>query len=397
MTEITLTKPEARKLAVASQFCFEKDRFAPGPDGTCEVINHLGYVQIDTISVVERAHHHTLWNRHHSYNPLHLDTLQTPGRRIFEYWSHAAAYLPLDHYRFCLPRMRRIKTRGGHWFPRDKKMMRYVLDRIKNEGPLESRDFKSPDSKAGPWWGWKPAKIALEHLFMQGSLLVVQRNGFRKIYDLAERVIPPGVDTRMPTPTEMAEYLIGNALRSPGLVTEKDITYLRKDGIEKVRTVLQRKLKKKQVTAIRIQGVKDIYYTAAENLPTLDTQLPCFFLFLFPFDNFIIRRQRTVDIFDFLYQLECYVPAAKRKRGYFSLPVLYRDRLLGTMDAKAHRKTKVFTVKNLHLDDMPKDRDDFWACFHQELRNFMAFNGCTELEMTGQITPQRGEPYNGLR
>lgn len=385
MTEITLTKPEARKLAVASQSYFAKNRFTPGPDGTYEAINHLGYVQIDTISVVERAHHHTLWNRHLSYNPLHLDTLQTPDRRIIEYWSHAAAYLPLNHYRFCLPRMRRIKTKGFHWFPQDKKMMRYVLDRIKNEGPLESKDFKSPTVKPGPWWGWKPAKIALEHLFMQGTLLVIQRKGFRKIYDLADRVIPPDVNTRMPTPVEMAEYLIDNALRSQGMVTEKDITYQRKDGIQKVRTLLQRKLKKKQVTAVSIQGVNDLYYTASENIQKLETQLPCFLRFLSPFDNFVIRRQRTVDIFDFSYQLECYVPAAKRKRGYFSLPVLYKDRLLGTMDAKANRQTKVFTVKNLYLEDISKDLDDFSACFQQELRDFMVFNGCTELEIADPI------------
>ncbi|MCP5106094.1 MAG: winged helix-turn-helix domain-containing protein [bacterium] len=391
MKEITLTKAEARTIALASQYHFNENNLDDGPESTYEVIDHIGYVQIDTISVVERAHHHTLWNRHHSYTPGDLDTLQIDQRRVFEYWSHAASYLPMHHYRFCLPRMRRIRDNGINWFPKDKRMIGYVLDRIKNEGPLQAKDFKAPQHQSGPWWGWKPAKIALEYLFMEGAVLVVNRKGFQKVYDLAERIVPAETNTRMPTPTEMAEFLIDNALRSQGLISVKDITYLRKDGIEKVQTVLQRKLKKKEITAVRVEGVGDLYY-AAPGLPSiLDTQTRPFLRFLSPFDNFVIRRQRVAELFDFFYQVECYVPAAKRKRGYFSLPILYKDHFVGTMDAKAHRKTGIFAVKHLYLDHMPqsaKDKDDFSECFHRELRAFMVFNGCTDLEV--ECTRPRG-------
>ena len=380
MKEIKLGKADARKLVTASQCHFNKSRFTEGVGGTYETIRHLGYVQIDTISVVERAHHHTLWNRHHSYAPQHLDTLQRKQRRIFEYWSHAAAYLPMEDYRFCLPRMRRIRDNGIHWFPRDERMIRRVLDIIKTEGPKYAKDFKAPDHKSEPWWGWKPAKIALEYLFMEGRLMVAGRNGFQKIYDLAENVIPADTNTRIPTPTEMAGFLIDSGIRSLGLASIKDIVYQRKDGIEKVETVLQRKQKKKQISAIRVEGVSVPYYTTPGLLEMLDLETPSFLRFLSPFDNLVIRRQRTAELFDFNYQLECYVPAAKRKRGYFSLPILYKDRLVGTMDAKAHRKTGVFSIKSLHLDHRPEDEDVFLECFHRELRDFMEFNKCTELD-----------------
>jgi len=383
MKEIKLTRAEAGKLAAASQYHFHMNPncFSTGVEGIYEIIRHLGYVQIDTISAVERAHHHTLWNRNHSYTHRDLDTLQTSPRRIFEYWSHAAAYLTLSDYRFCLPRMQRIRKDGISWFPKDKRMIRYVLDRINNEGPLQAKDFESPGHKPGPWWSWKPAKIALEHLFMEGTLLVAQRKGFQKIYDLAERIIPANTDTRMPTPMETAEYLIDVGLRSLGLVSRKDITYQKKDHLEKVPTALESKLEKNQIKAVRIEDVNDLYYTTAELLETLDTGIPPFLRFLSPFDNFLIRRQRVAEIFDFQYQLECYVPAAKRKFGYFSLPILYKDRLVGTIDAKAFRKSRLFIVKHLYLNHIPEDKDDFMACFHQELHAFMAFNGCTDLEV----------------
>jgi uncharacterized protein YcaQ len=383
MKEIKLTRTEAAKLAVISQYHFhrELEGFAAGPEGTYEIIRHLGYVQIDTISAVERAHHHTLWNRCRSYTPGDLDILQTTPRRIFEYWSHAAAYLTVQDYRFCLPRMQRIRKVEICWFPRNKRMIDYVLDRIKSEGPLQAKDFESPGKKPGPWWDWKPAKIALEYLFMEGTLLVVTRKGFQKVYDLAERVLPTHINTQMPSSTEMADYLIETGLRSLGLISRKDIVYQKKDRLEKIGAVLQGKLKENSIKTVNIEGINEPYYTTTGLLDLLDTRIPPFLRFLSPFDNFMIRRQRVLDLFDFQYQLECYVPAAKRKRGYFSLPVLYRDRLIGTMDAKADRKPGIFIIKNLHLDRIPGDEDDFPACFHQELRAFMAFNGCTELEV----------------
>ncbi|MCP4152208.1 MAG: winged helix-turn-helix domain-containing protein, partial [bacterium] len=248
--KIKLSKADARLLALDAQFRFHRETFTPDRQGTLDVIKHLGYVQVDSIFVVERAHHHIIWSRQQDYKNTFIDNLQEKPRQIFEYWTHAASYLPMEDFRFYLPRMRRVKKDGFEWFQRDKRVMRYVKDRIAAEGPLQAKDFKDIKRKAEAWWGWKPAKIALEHLFMEGTLMVVGRENFRKIYDLAERVLPPDTVTKIPTPLQSAEYLIQRAVRSMGIVSYKDIVYLRKDGVEKVKSLLERRVKSGVLQAV---------------------------------------------------------------------------------------------------------------------------------------------------
>jgi uncharacterized protein len=168
-------------------------------------------VQIDTISVVERAHHHVLWSRDRDYRPTVLPALEAEPRQAFEYWAHAAAYLPMSDYRYCLPRMRRIAADGHEWFASDRRMEDWVRDRIRAEGPLRSQDFES-DGARGPWWDWKPAKAALEYLFQSGELMVAARPGFQKLYDLAERVLPPGTDTSFLPKKRWATGMCGGLL-----------------------------------------------------------------------------------------------------------------------------------------------------------------------------------------
>ena len=146
---------------------------AVGAAGVAATIARLGYVQIDTISVVERAHHHVLWTRVKNYKPEYLDTA-VKEKKVFEYWFHAAAYLPINDYRFALPRMNAIKSGEKHWFDNiDKKLLRSVYRRIQAEGPLRARDFADTKSTNTGWWDWKPAKQAIEQLFMQGDLMIV--------------------------------------------------------------------------------------------------------------------------------------------------------------------------------------------------------------------------------
>jgi len=184
-----LSADDARKLVLLSQW--PASVASGGARGaTLAAIQHLGYVQIDTISVVVRAHHHTLWNRARGYRPAHLDALLSE-RRVFEYWAHAAAVLPVEDYRFCLPRMRAIAAGKRHWYAPDRKLMNKVLQRITVDGALRARDFEATGARKKPqaMWDWKPAKRALEQLFMQGELMVARREGFSKVYDLTERVL----------------------------------------------------------------------------------------------------------------------------------------------------------------------------------------------------------------
>ena len=155
----------ARKLAIRCQGLDAPWKLPKGKEGIAQVVECLGYVQIDTISVVQRAHHHTLWARRSDYTPQMLHELQAQDRRVFEWWGHAASYLPMRDYRYYLPRMRAFaesqKTRD--WLGQNTQLVRDVVDRIRDEGPLGSSDFSAPEGQRGSWWDWKPAKKAIQH------------------------------------------------------------------------------------------------------------------------------------------------------------------------------------------------------------------------------------------
>ncbi|MFQ5633181.1 MAG: winged helix-turn-helix domain-containing protein, partial [bacterium] len=310
----TISLKTARKSILNAQGLLRANRFGKGKNGTLNCIEHLSYVQIDTISVVQRAHHHVLWSRVRDYKPDMLSKLQQE-RCLFEYWSHAAAYLPMSDFRYYLPVMHDHRNGELHWFEKDKKSMDYVLDRIKAEGALAARNFKNPDEKRREgWWDWKPAKKALEQLFMEGRLMVSERVNFQKNYDLPERILPAHIDTTIPSKPEMAKFLILATIQAQGLVAEPEMRYLRRNLKPHIKTGLAELLEADEITVI---GIKEspgmIYYVLPDTLvrsATLRHRNKV--TFLSPFDNAIIQRRRTLKLFDFDYQLECYVPKPKR-------------------------------------------------------------------------------------
>jgi uncharacterized protein YcaQ len=189
----SISPDDARTLAIERQFPSESSV----KKSLLAIIERLGYVQIDTISIVKRSHHHILWSRFPAYNQAMLDKMLEKDRSIFEYWSHAASYLPMKDYRFSLPRKRSYATRHKDWRSSNKKLIRLILDRIRAEGPLSSREFEGTSSGASGWWNHKPAKAALEFLFHSGDLMVSARKNFAKFYDLPERVLPADVSNRL--------------------------------------------------------------------------------------------------------------------------------------------------------------------------------------------------------
>ena len=217
---ISLSLPAARRLILQSQRLYSRRSFGGGVEATLHAIEHLGYVQIDTLSVVARAHLHTLWNRVAGFNQAHIDQLQEK-REIFEYWSHALSILPMKDYRYALPRMNRIANGETHWYPKDSKQTKYVMRRIRAEGPLSAKDFNDKKSSK-EMWALAPSKIALEQLFMEGKLMIARRQNFHKVYELRERVLPDNIDTRVPGDAEYCRYLISSFLRSHGLGQVKE-------------------------------------------------------------------------------------------------------------------------------------------------------------------------------
>jgi uncharacterized protein YcaQ len=380
-----LSKKEARRLFLSRQGLLRTDQFGRGKNAVRRAIDQLTWLQIDTISVVERAHHHILRTRVSNYEPLMLHRLQADEIQFFEYWSHAAAYLPMSDYRFCLPLMHGSALKRVP----DKKLAPEILRRIRDEGPLQSRDFESPPgTKTTGWWDWKPAKRVLEQLFLSGELMVTHRDSFQKIYDLRERVLPDHVDTSMPTDIEWCEFIVDRMVGAMSLATEYDIGYARtarrqianRNVKDTLKVALQNLLESGHIVKINVEGTP--YYTHQGSLTDLPLRLGKRQVrILSPFDNLIINRRRALELFGFDYQLECYVPAAKRKYGYFSLPILYGDKLIGRMDAKAERKTANLEVRNLVLEDKIKLDDGMLIALQDGLSRFAQDNKCDSISV----------------
>jgi uncharacterized protein YcaQ len=397
---VSLAQAAARRIALEAAGLL---RPAPrGIEGARSAIERLGSLQIDTISVVERAHHHVLWSRVRGYRNDMLDRLEAEPRRVFEYWSHAAAYLPIGEYRFCLPRMKRIKAEGHQWFKADPKAVAYVRDKVRSEGPLRTQDFKEPLKGPRGWWDWKPAKVALEYLFHAGELVSIRREGFQKVYELAERALPADLDRRFPSEARQAARHVDRAIASLGLFLPRDVAYMRKDGVSGIPAELAARIASGALVELEVEpsssGARSqllLASPAAIEAASEGLSRGGRALVLSPFDPLIIDRRRASRLFGLDYQLECYVPEAKRAFGYFALPILYLDGAGGSgfvalLDAKAERGSGLLAARRLAL--LPS-RNSAWAgrrrpgaialagAIAAELRRFAAFNGAERVEL----------------
>jgi uncharacterized protein YcaQ len=367
-----------------------RTKLPKGKEGVARTIEALGYVQIDTISVVERAHHHTLWTRRPDYDHEMLHELQAKDRRVFEYWGHAASYLPMSDYRFYIPQMRQFENPKSSWMRRRLEkhghMMGAVLDRIRAEGPLCSKDFEPPPgTKRGTWWDWKPAKVALELLFWQGKLMIDERRSFQRVYDLTERVLPESVDTRVPGDDELGRFLVRRALHAYGVAQEREIRHhIDVGGKDVISNALRELEGTGEVIRKEIEGISGAsYYALAKTVETSEkSRRPKPHLYLLsPFDNLIIQRDRIRRLFGFDYALECYVPPKKRRYGYFTLPVLFDDEFVGRIDPKADRKAKTLIVRTVHLEDDADDLDALLPLLAGAICEYARFNRCEKIRI----------------
>jgi len=371
-----------RRLALAAQGLLQAQPYGRGLAGARKAISHIGYVQVDTISVVQRAHHHVLHSRVPGFKPAMTNKMLREGD-IFEYWAHAAAFLPVADFRFSLPYKHAIKSGQTHWYRNpDKTLMGELLARIRSDGPLRSRDVESSTRKQTGWWDWKPAKKALEQLYMQGDLMVCDREGFQKTYDLTERVLPSHVNSQMPTLEEFAQHLVDQQLRCHGFVSLKGLTYQRRNPAlrKAVKTLIEERLLQGDLERVEVSGGETFVLASGaleQPLPRLRSRM----LILSPFDNSVIQRERLKAVFQYDYQLECYVPEARRQYGYFCLPLLYRDAFIGRMDCKAHRNNRHLEIKLLHLEPHRFDEEAVVAAFADAISQFCHFQECDSVSV----------------
>jgi len=397
MEKIPITFEMAKRLILNKQLLDGYTSLPDGKEGVAQTIEKLGYIQIDTISVIQRAHHHTLWTRRQDYDPRMLHELQVNDRRVFEYWSHASSYLPLKDYRYYLHRMSHFDDPVNKWEKdRLKKygyLMAPVLERIRKEGPLSSKDFESlPDSERSDSMYWKPAKMALNLLVFKGELMITERRNFQKVYDLTERVLPENTDTRLPDNDELGKFFVKKALSSYGVAQETEIyEHLQIADKKVISKSLQDLINDNLVIPVTIKKNAQIkYYTLTETFENMEIlkETPSQVHFLSPFDNLIIQRNRIKQLFEFDYALECYVPPAKRKYGYFVLPIIWGDQFIGRMDPAVERKKKTLIFRRLFIEPEFKDFDHFLPLFANKLRNFARFNECSTLKVE-KIFPAR--------
>jgi uncharacterized protein len=305
MTMIEIKHPQElarlRRIALAAQGLLQAQPYGRGLAGARKAMNHIGYVQIDTISVVERAHHHVLYARVPGFKPAMTNQMLL-DRDIFEYWTHAAAFLPMADFRFSLPYKQAIKSGQTHWYKtRDQQLMDELLARIRSDGPIRSRDVETDTTtKRAGWWDWKPAKKALEQLYMEGDLMVCDREGFQKTYDLTERVLPSQVNSQTPSRSEFAAHIVDQQLRCHGLVSIKGLTYQRRNPElrKAVKAVVDEKLAQGMLEQVQVSsGEVFILERGAleREIPSLKSRM----LILSPFDNSVIQRDRLKALFQF--------------------------------------------------------------------------------------------------
>lgn len=380
MDTVELSLKDAQKLALHHQGLLKTTPFGKGKSGTYRTLRHLGYVQIDAISVVQRAHHHTLWNRVKDYHPDFLHRLMSVERKVFEYWSHAVAFLPMDDYRFYLPHMQELSSNQKHWYTIDKKIKQQVFDRIKWEGPLFARDFEHNQKLSGQMWDYKPAKKALHELFMEGRLMISARHKFQRLYDLPERVLPADLDISIPSPRELTRFLIHKTLQAHGLAALNEMIYLRKGLRTRVNSLLEEMAEDKEINKVKLENISGkIFYTRKEYLENLPSRIVKQVHFLSPFDNAVIQRKRLSQLFGFDYQTEIYLPPANRIYGYFAMPVLWGTRFIGRINPKADRPNKTLIIRNLFIEPEVRITDQLMQALEQALLEFTRFNNCEKI------------------
>lgn len=364
------------------------------PEAIYDTVEQLGCVQIDTLQMVRRSQYLVLWSRLGRYDPADFDRLiyNPAGRRLYEYWQHAASIIPLRHYRYSLPMMARFQNGHGWWpewsrQPENRRLIEHVRTRIDAEGGLRAGDFQYDGPQRGPWWDWKPTKHALEHLYNAGELMIADRPNFQRVYDLRERVLPDWVDTTPPTHEEMLRFRLEQAARAAGIATGGQIAsyaYLKRGESAPALRALVEQGALVEVETETLGGATAPMLVHRETLPQVEQAVDGAIragrtTFLSPFDSLFWASGRDEQVWGFRQKLEAYTPAPQRVWGYFCLPILHRDRLVGRFDPKLERKTGTLRLLALYLEPSAAPEDGLVADVAAALRDFLAFHDATDL------------------
>jgi len=338
---VALDTAAARRIWLRAQRLDELAPFGEGPAATPAAVQHLGYVQIDTINVVERCHHQILYTRIPAYRRDHLRQAQSVDKTIFEYWTHALSYVPTADMRFYVRAMKQELGGRSGWFvsvkPSD---LRKVLRRIRNDGALTIRDIDDDVlvEKDHEWASRKPSKRALQLAFYRGLLTVSQRAGMLKTFELTTRHFGWDALPKAASESEVTSYLLDRALRSQGIVSLDSICHLAAPRKSAIARLIDARVRRKELVPVALEGARFEHWARPETLDTTFDPPEEIVHILNPFDPLVIQRKRLALFFGYEHRFEAYVPREKRLFGYFAQPVLIGDEIVAVLDLKTDRE-----------------------------------------------------------
>jgi uncharacterized protein YcaQ len=377
---LPLTKAAARRIWLRAQRLDARAPFGEGPPAVAAAVEHLGYVQIDTINVIERCHHHILWNRIPEYRRADLRQAQSADRSVFEYWTHALSYVASKDLRFFIPAMKRHRREGHRWLnsvkPAD---LRKVMRLIRRDGALTIRDIDDDVlvDKEHLWASRKPSKRALQLAFYQGLLTISERNGMLKTYELMTRHFGWDRPPKPATARETIAYLLDRALRAQGVVSLVSICHLDAPSKAQVRRLIEARVRRHELVPVALEGAgKQEHWAEPATLEGSGDAASELVHILSPFDPLIIQRKRTHLFFDYEHRFEAYVPKEKRRFGYFALPVLAGVDIVAALDLKTDRKNKKLLVQKWSWIDAGAKRParkELKGRIEEELHRFERF------------------------
>jgi uncharacterized protein YcaQ len=393
VTELHLSQTAARTLVLAAQGLDRRPRRRARKADVLGAIRRMGALQIDTISVVARSPYLVLWTRIGDYDPRWLDALLAE-RKLFEYWSHEACFLPIEDYPLYRDRMLDHSWAGWRyahkWMDAHREDAERLLQTVRERGEVRSTDFERTNER-GTWWDWKPEKRMLESLFTAGELMIARREGFQRIYDLRERILPSWDDARLPSQDEVRRALVLKAVRGMGIAKAKWVAdYFRMDKTS-TRRIPDRLADEGALMRVAVEGWKEPGFVHPEHAETARSAMdgkakPVLTTLLSPFDPLIWDRRRASELFGFDYRIEVYTPGPRRVYGYYVLPILHRGKLIGRLDPKAHRKEGVFEVKALYLEPGVRLGERMVAEVAAAIR------GCARWHGTPRVEIRRSDP-----
>ena len=345
---VPLGKAKARRIWLNAQRLDQAAPFGAGAQATPAAVAHLGYVQIDTINVVERCHHQILYTRIPDYRREHLRQAQSIDQTVFEYWTHALAYIPTADIRFFTRAMKREDGGRSLTFSLVKRGdLQKVLGRIRRNGPLTIRDIDDDVlvEKIHEWASRKPSKRALQLAFFRGILTVSRREGMLKTYELTTRHFGWERLPKAASETERMAYLANRALRAQGVVSLDSICHLDAPRKAAIAKLIGARVRRKELVPVALDGAKHEHWVTPGMLEAILEPADIVHI-LNPFDPLVIQRKRLAAIFDYEHRFEAYVPKEKRVFGYFTHPVLVGDEIAAVLDLKTDRVRRALLVQN---------------------------------------------------